>query len=56
LQPVEAIGLTAGGSIKQLTAFDYAGSEVRKRMAASDDYAIPARRPTLLVRADEVIE
>jgi hypothetical protein len=44
LRPVEAIGLTAEGSIQQLTAFDYAGSELRKRMAASCDYAIPARR------------
>src|SRR5260370_21680125 len=44
LRPVEAIGLTAGGSIQQLAAFDYAVSEVRQVVVASDDYAIPASR------------
>jgi hypothetical protein len=47
LRPVEAIGLTAGGSIKQLTAFDYAGSELRQVVAASDEYAIPASQQAI---------
>jgi hypothetical protein len=51
LRLVEAIGLTSGDSIKQLTAFDYAGSELRQVVLASDDYAIPARR-----RGDREIE
>ena len=44
LRPVEAIGLTAEGSIKQLTAFDYAGSELRQAVVAPDEYAIPAKQ------------
>src|SRR5258708_16758214 len=32
------------GSIKQLTAFDYAGSELRQAVGASDEYAIPAKQ------------
>jgi hypothetical protein len=44
LRPVEAIGLTAEGSIQQLTAFDYAGSELRQAVVVADEYAIPARR------------
>jgi hypothetical protein len=47
LRPVEAIGLTAGGSIKQLTAFGYAGSELRQVVVASDEYAIPASRQAI---------
>jgi hypothetical protein len=45
LRPVEASGLTEGSSIKQLTAFGYAGSERRHAVATSDDYAIPASQP-----------
>jgi hypothetical protein len=50
LRPVEAIGLTAGGSIKQLTAFGYAGSELWQLVVASDEYAIPASRQAISTR------
>jgi hypothetical protein len=42
LATVEAIGLTVGGSIKHLTAFDYAVSELRQAGVTSDEYAILA--------------
>src|SRR5260370_6121650 len=48
LRPVEAIGLTAGGSIQQLTAFDYADSELRQVVVASDEYAIPATQQAVV--------
>jgi len=43
----EIIGLTAGGSIRQLTAFDYAGSELRRVVVASAEYAIPASQQAI---------
>jgi len=42
LRLVDAIGLAVRGSIKQLTAFGYAGSEVRRRVRRFGEYAIPA--------------